>query len=494
MKVRNLIASGWSERRIARELGISRNTVARAAADTEPRQYQREPAPDPCAPWQKFLEEGVRQGLRGSRLLADLQQQGYAGSRSALYRRLGEIRKSMAEPKAFARFETDPGEQAQFDWGEYSLTVGDQVRKVYVHSVLYGYSRRVHWFPSLSCRQPAIFEALEASFWHFGGACRSLVVDNPKALVLRHGPGETSFHPNFLAFCGHYRILPIAATPRHPQTKGKVENGFGHLEEMFLRGRTWPVWEVFSAELAEFETHWNERVHGTTKVRPVDRFAEERLIPLPVRRYLGVAEEFREVSKDCLISYGRVSYSVPWQHAGRQVLIRTEQGRSLAIYSLRGEELACYEIRPPGSPPVITREHFTGMARRHRVGLTLAAARFRERYGATGEIAETFLQRLIGREQYRPAEALCRVLELLEGAPEAVAIDVMAKAVECNLCSPKVVAGLLQQQLVRSRCPRPLPDLTSTSQLTFPHLEVERPLEGYGAALDPSQSLPQPGK
>jgi transposase len=299
-RIRHLDALGWSRRRIASELGLNRRTVARALGAETPPRYERSLEGTPLQPWLATMEAGVRRGLRGSRVLRDLRQAGYGGSRSAFYARWAALVEATREPEAACRFETDPGEQAQFDWAEYSLALGGIAQKVYVYSLLLGFSRRVHWFPSLAANQEAVFEALEAGLRHFGGACRFLLIDNPKVFLLRHQGAEIRWNPNFQRFAGYYRFQPIACTPRHPQGKGKVENPFGHLEQLFLLGRTWRDWSHFEQELVAFEAEWEQRVHGTTKEPPVTRFASERetLLPLPPQPFLGWHEEFRQVSKD----------------------------------------------------------------------------------------------------------------------------------------------------------------------------------------------------
>src|SRR5688572_3834483 len=294
-RVRHLNALGWSGRRIAQELGLNRRTVARALALTEPPRYQRPEGASAVEPWKAEVEAGLRRGLRGSRVLHDLRQAGYTGSRSAFYDYWATRAAATKTPPAACRFETDPGEQAQFDWAEYTLSLGGVAHKVFVYALLLGYSRAVHWFPSLASHQEAVFEGMEAGFQHFGGGCRFVVIDNPKVFLGYHRGPEIRWNPNFQRFAGYYRFQPIACTPRHPQGKGKVENPFGHLEQLFLVGRAWRDWVHFQEELAAFEGQWEQRIHGTTKVPPLTRFESERfaLLALPPRPYLGWHEAFR---------------------------------------------------------------------------------------------------------------------------------------------------------------------------------------------------------
>lgn len=489
-KIRHLNAEGWSQRRIARELGLSRNTVKDALAAERPPGYTRARGPSPLAPWQQLVERGVRRGLSGARVLDDLQQAGYQGSRSSFYEQWAAVLAELKPPKAACRFETGPGEQAQFDWAVYNLCIAGQLRKVFIYSLILGFSRRLHWFPSLADTQEAVFEGIEAGWWHFGGVCRYLHLDNARVFVSRRRAGEVEFNANFLRLCGHYRVQPIAGRPHHPQGKGKVEHPFGPLERRLLQGREWNSWSSFQSDLAAHESRWEQRIHGTTKVSPRDRFEEERseLLPLPRTPFLQFVENWRQVSGDCLISYLGVKYCVPWPYAGKRVLVRSSQGRELIIYSPNGQEIRRHELRPSGSPPVFCPEDYEGLRRRHSGRLPFLTEQFRRQYGSS-ESAEVFLQRLIASQRQHPAEAVGRVLALLSGAPSEAALLALADAVEFNLCTARFLEERLRQRS-RGAAARWEPPEPPQAQLLLPQLEVERSLSVYGRALDPTGEGP----
>jgi len=493
-QIRHLAALGRSRRQIARELGVSRNTVAGALEQEGPPRFRpATPRRSSLAAWEALVQTGLRRGLSGVRLLEEVRAAGYGGSDATFYRWLALQKAALREPAAACRFETDPGEQAQFDWSPYTLSLGGVATKVTIYSLVLAYSRRVHWFPSLSEKQEAVFEALEAGFRHFGGACRFLLVDNARVFVSRHGAEGPAFNPNFLRLCGHYAVQPIAGTPRHPQGKGKVENPFLHLERRFLVGREWRDWSHLQAALADFEARWEQRIHGTTKVSPVERFGAEQphLVPLPKTPFLQFTETFRQVSGDCLISFGGVRYSVPWPYAGKSVLVRTSQGREVVVYAPGGREIARHERRPSGSPPVILPAHYAGLRRRHRACFHALAVRFRECYGTDG-VAEVFLQRLLARHREHPERALGQVLDLLSATPHSVAQAALAEAVEFNLCSPRFLEERLRRH---GAAAAPALGTASTAphpvrQLALPELDVERSLAAYGRALDPAGKEP----
>jgi transposase len=486
--IRSLHERGFSRRRIARELGISRNTVDRALEGAAAPAYHREAPATDQSEHDEFIRTRLSRGLRGSRILQELRaQRGYSGSQSSFYRLLKRLQTELAATQACLRFETAPGQQAQFDWAEYAVSLGGAITKVYVFGLVLGYSRRCHWFPSLSIKQPAIFEALDAGWQHFGGACRELLVDNARSLILKHTRTALVWHPLFLQLCGHYRVQPLAGTPRHPQGKGKVENPFGLLEQHFIQGHRWNGFDHFQRALGEHEARWEQRIHGTTGVAPTVRFLEEQpaLIRLPLQPHFGVRDLPRQVSGDCLVSFEGVRYSVPAPYAGKTVWVRPSQGRGLTVLAPSGVVLATHDFPPAGKRLVIRQEHYAVLRRRHQARLPTLADRFRARYGAEGEVAEQFLQRFIGQATFRPDRQLARLLELLEGVPPALVLPVLADGLEFNLFSCNFLESRIEARLQAAAAagapPAVLP--APAVQLPLPELTVERSLETYGRAL-----------
>lgn len=84
--IRYLAAQGKGKKAVAGELGISRNTVRRALAREGPPRYQRPSRPNQqLAPHREAIERMRQEGFIGTRILRELRQRGYTGSRSGLY-------------------------------------------------------------------------------------------------------------------------------------------------------------------------------------------------------------------------------------------------------------------------------------------------------------------------------------------------------------------------------------------------------------------------
>ena len=130
--IRYLHAQGTPIRAICRELGVSRNTVRQALRSEGPPKYERPPRPNlKLAPFEAQIRTWYfSEKLIGSRILRELRARGYDGHRSTLYRFLEKLKAETPSLKVTERFETPPGQQAQFDWSPYTIELGGELMRI----------------------------------------------------------------------------------------------------------------------------------------------------------------------------------------------------------------------------------------------------------------------------------------------------------------------------------------------------------------------------
>jgi hypothetical protein len=287
-------------------------------------------------------------------------------------------RAAAAHGKATMRYETPPGQQAQVDFGQRQLWIGQTYATAHVFVFTLGYSRRMypHAFPHE--RLDAVLDGHEQAFHHFGGVPEHIVLDNAKPVVLHHGRRAEGhavvWHPAYADFASYYGFRPWAHWPHRPQTKGKVESGVKYVKRNALAGKRFGSWAHLNAWLLEWATTVADtRVHGTTHEVPGERFQRSegtRLSPLGTRPlYARERVRHRVVAADALVAIGGSRYSVPVRFVGATVTIREllgsyeilQEGAVIARHPRRGRHQVVMEqshyaglLRPGGRATVPT--------------------------------------------------------------------------------------------------------------------------------------------
>lgn len=133
-------------------------------------------------------------------------------------------------------------------------------------------------------RLSARLDGHERAFRHFGGVPLTCRYDNPRTVVLGRREREVHWHPVFHDVARDYGVTPRACQPDRARTKGTVESGVTYGKRNALAGRRVVSWDALTTWLEDGRaTVADQRVHGTTHERPIERFARETLTPLGLR-------------------------------------------------------------------------------------------------------------------------------------------------------------------------------------------------------------------
>ena len=301
-------------RAIARRLNRDAKTIRRALGRSRSSRPP-EPAPSKLAPYHALITERFQQGLRSPRILREIRERGYTGGATILKAFLQTLGPHQPPPpRVFQRFETRPGEEAQSDWSPYRVLIAQRETIVHAFSLILCFCRRLFVAFFRDERLPTLLWAHQEAFRYHEGLCRRIAYDNQTAITLGRVGGKPRWHPTFLAFAQHYGFEPSVGRPGHKERRGKVERPFHYLEHDFLAGRTFASWDDLHAQCRQWlDTVANVRVHGTTRRRIDEAFAEEQpcLITLPAVTYPAARQETRTVQKDGYIPVDGSYYPVP---------------------------------------------------------------------------------------------------------------------------------------------------------------------------------------
>ena len=392
--IRTLHLRGWSQRRIAQELGIDRETVARhlrlaeltskpakapigsddghsapkpakapigSEADSRsPELTLATPASTPrgngrhsgCEPWREIIQGNCDLGLSAQRIYQDLvTDHGFTGSYYSVRRFVRRLEESRDLP--FRRIECDPGNEAQIDFGTGAPIIGTDGtrRKTHVFRVVLSYSRKGYSEAVYRQTTDDFLRCLENAFRHFGGVPARLVLDNLKAAVKKADWFDPEINPKVRSFGEHYGTVFLPTRPYTPRHKGKVERGVDYVQENALRGKNFASLQDENTQLRDWEaTVADTRVHGTTRQHVGKHFeAVERaaLLRLPVDAFPMFREARRTVHRDGHVEVDYAYYSVPPEYLARRVWVRWD-ARLVRIFNDRMEPLEVHVRQEPG--------------------------------------------------------------------------------------------------------------------------------------------------
>lgn len=373
-----LASLGWGAKRIANELGCSRNTVRRYLRQGGWQPYESPQRPGRLGAHAEWLAGQFRQHRGNCDVVRQelLRVHGIEVSLRTVERAVAHLRREvMAQSVATVRYETPPGHQLQIDFGTVRVPVADEPLKVHLFVATLGYSRRTFVAMFLHERQSAWLQGLEGAFRHFGGTTQEVLVDNARALVNEHDvqTREVRFNDRFHAFCRYWKVTPRACAPYRAQTKGKDERGVGYVKRNAIAGHRFTSTEHLQAHLARWMREVADvRVHGTTAEPPVQRFERDErqaLAPLAARApFLQVRELTRRVHSDACIELDTNRYSVPWKLIGESVTVIAAERQVRVLYA--GQEVACHAQNSGRRVTVIERAHLAGIVGSNLVGVS----------------------------------------------------------------------------------------------------------------------------
>jgi transposase len=331
---RAVFVEGKSQRAVAREYGIARETVRKMLHYAVPPGYRREqPVKRPkLGPWlgviDAILEDDknrpTKQRHTAKRIFDRLREEhGYPGGYTVVkdYVRRQKVRKQ----EMFVPLRHAPGE-AQADFGEAWVVIAGVEQKAHYFAMDLPHSDDcfVVAYPAESTE--AFLDAHVRAFDYFGGVPRWILYDNTKLAVAKIlGEGQRKKTQAFCELQSCYLFAEKFGRPGKGNDKGAVEGLVGYARRNFLV----PVphrssWEELNAYLLEQCRKRRERGMRGHQETIAERFERDRaaLLPLATVPYEACEKRTAKVSSLSLVRYRANDYSVPTAYGHREVLVK----------------------------------------------------------------------------------------------------------------------------------------------------------------------------
>lgn len=329
---------GMSQRAIAKQLHISRNTVAKYCKGEnvpwERKEYTPRTAPVVTSEVKTFIlqcfAEDESHGFKKQKHTAKrihqrlVDEQGFTGSYTTIRRVVRELRDKTKE--AFVPLEFDPGEAAQIDFGTAYAYIKGQRKKLKFFCMRLCFSGHFFVKAYYAENEECFLDAHISSFKFFGAVPKRTIFDNAKVAVSEGlGAYVTKETKRYEELKAHYQFNTTYCNPHSGNEKGLVENLVGYVR----RNALVPMPKVESIEeLNEhLEVYCNDYLQHSIASRSGtvgENFLLEKatLLPLPLYHYSAEKVIYCEVNAYALITYQTNKYSVPTSYCGKEVCIK----------------------------------------------------------------------------------------------------------------------------------------------------------------------------
>lgn len=339
------LREGKSQRWIANEFGISRNTVAKYVEDPNPPKYntkgpRRQPVKDQWRQTVKAMLEEDKNSHRkqkhtASRVFSRLvDEHGYTGSRRTVISLVAAIRNKAPRPVTIPLL-FEPGKDAQVDFGESFVELDGKLTKVHGFEMRFNYSRSTFlmFFPSTN--REAFLEGHVRAFEYFVGVPERISYDNLKAAVNKVLEGKArQLNDSFKNLTGYYAFQHNFCTPGKGNEKGGVENSIGYTRRNWLvpvpKFKSFDELNAYALEKCKQDMQ--RKVEGQElTIGQAWEIEKVHLLALPERPFEPYIAHRALVDGYSTVRLERNRYSVPSNFGGKTVWLKASGTRSKLV-------------------------------------------------------------------------------------------------------------------------------------------------------------------
>jgi transposase len=441
-----------SQRQVAEQLGISRNTVAKYLDQSQPLHAPYGPRPKPVADrvrprLQALLDEWAprttpKQRITASRLLRQLREEGFEVGLTTVADFLREWRRARAE--VFIPLTYRPGDLAQVDFFEVTVDLDGVLTKVWKFLMRLMYSGYDFAWLYTRCDQLAFFDGHVRAFEYFGAVPARAAYDNLGPAVHFRlgllGERERQLSDRFAALCSHYLLEPCFTRVGEGHDKGGVESRGRGIRLQHLtpvpRGASLPdIARALADELARSAAERRD-AHGRT-ARELFELERASLRPLPAApfdpsRFVPVT-----VSSKATVQIEGALYSVPstWARLPASAWVGVDTIR----VACRGQ-VRSFAKAAPGERRIRYRDYLPELARKPQAVRQVAP----ELLAELGEVWGRLWRLLVATHGEREASrVLARLLGLAVSAGEQEVAGQLTAALAGPAPDVRVLARLL---------------------------------------------------
>jgi transposase len=170
----------------------------------------RSPSASACEPYREFIEAQIAKGRNAVAIYQDLVDSHGFTSRYASVKRFVRKLQGASAPEARVVIETEPGEEAQVDYGSGPMVRDPETgryRRTRLFVLTLGYSRKCVRLLRFRSSARIWAELHEQALRRLGGATRVIVLDNLREGVLTPDIYDPTLNPLYRDALQHYGVV-----------------------------------------------------------------------------------------------------------------------------------------------------------------------------------------------------------------------------------------------------------------------------------------------
>ena len=360
-KIRHLYEhEGKSQRAIANTLGISRNTVKKYCKGSQvPWERQGTSGRRPYVITDNIMEfiksclatdeeENIKkQQHTAKRIYIRLvEEKGFTGGESTVREIVAALKDK--QKNVFIPLSYEPGEAIQIDWGQATIYLVGNKKKINLFCMRECYSADIYCIAFFRQNEESFLEGQIAGFKYFGGVPQRIIFDNAKVAVKEGFGVHAKVQDRYKALAAHYAFQCVFTNIAAGHEKGLVEGLVGWVRRNVLV----PIPRVDNLDELNAELHSRclkyreHQIKGREQtVGTMAQVAKAAMAILPKYKFDPSRSITATVDDYSTVRFDYNHYSVPVKYAGRGISVKGYGNKVLMLF--RNTEIArysrCYE-------------------------------------------------------------------------------------------------------------------------------------------------------
>jgi transposase len=299
------------------------------------------------------------------------------------------------------------GDKLYVDFAGHKLNIIDkqtgEVQPVEVFVAILGASQLTYVEAVMTQQKEDFIAACEGALHYYGGVPSAIVPDNLKSAVIKSSKYEPVLNETFADFADHYSTTILPARAYRPKDKALVEGAvkiiYSRIYAKLRTGEYFTLEELNKAILVALEEHNLALLRGRNYSRrqQFEEVERQTLAPLPPFRYELKKQLFATVMKNGHVSMSvdKHYYSVPFRFIGKKVKLMYSRNTVEVFYHY--ERIA---IHPRTRSPYNYTTEKDHMASAHRFVSDWTPERFLSWANGIHEDVHLYILKILDRKQH----------------------------------------------------------------------------------------------